>query len=77
MSDTLDELDIELYAESWDYLNTNNIPIAKKIEKLVNEGVSPDVIRQRVMQRIGQHREAFAIRVELAARWLYAEKKRA
>lgn len=77
MSDTLDELDTELYFESWEYLNREHIPIAKKVQKLVNEDVQPEAIRQRVIQRIGQHREPFAKRIELAARYLYTQKPKA
>jgi hypothetical protein len=77
MSSTLDELDIALYEDSWDYLNREQIPIAKKVEKLVAENMSPDAIRRHVMNTIGQHREPFAIRCELAARYLYATRQRA
>lgn len=76
MSSTLDELDIELYSDSWDYLNREQIPIAKKVEKLVNEGMPADAIRRHVMSKIGKHREPFAKRIELAALYLYATKQR-
>lgn len=75
MSDALNELDTELYSEAWDYLNREQIPIAKTVQKLVGENVSPEVIRQRVIQRIGKHREPFALRVENAAKYLYAMKQ--
>lgn len=77
MSDTFDELDIELYAESWEYLNRDNIPIAKKVQKLVSEGVLPDAIGQRVRGTLGAHREPFVKRCELAAKYLYSQKVKA
>src|SRR5687768_7201877 len=77
MSSTLDEFNIELWQESWEYLNTDNntIAIAKKVQKLVNEDWKPDAIKQHVLQQLGKHREPFAIRCELAAKYLHATKR--
>lgn len=77
MSNALLELDVTLDSESWDYLNREYIPIAKSVEKAVNEGIAPDIIRRRVLERLGQNREALAQRCENAARYLYATKAKA
>lgn len=77
MSQALAELDITLDSESWDYLNREYIPIARSVEKAVAEGIQPDVIKRRVLQRLGQHREPLAIRCEAASRYLYALKAKA
>lgn len=75
MSSALAELDITLDSESYEYLAREYIPIAKAVEKAVAEGVQPDVIKRRVLQRLGQHREPLAIRCEAAARYLYTQKQ--
>lgn len=77
MSEALAELDIAMDEESWDFLNTKYIPIAKLVKKAVDEGIAPDVIKRRVLERLGQHRIELAIRCENAARYLHAMKSRA
>lgn len=74
MVDALTDFDIVLDQESWDYLNTEYIPIAKSVKKAVDEGIAPDVIKRRVLERLGQNRVALAQRCENAARFLYSQK---
>ena len=77
MSDRFSELDGVLDEESWDFLWTNYPPLAVAVQTAVQKGLTPGDIRRRVVERMGQHREALAIRCENAARHLHAAKKRA
>ncbi len=70
MSDKYLELDQVLEQESWEYLSDNYPPLAQAVQKAVAQGVRPEDIRRRVMQKLGAHREALATRCELAAKYL-------
>lgn len=74
MSDKFFELDTVLDSESWDFLYTNYPPLAQAVQKAVEKGIGPLEIKQRVMQKLGTHREALAQRCELAARHLERNK---
>jgi len=74
MSDRFIELDTVLDGESWDFLYTNYPPLAQAVQKAVDKGIGATEIKQRVMQKLGAHREALAVRCELAARHLERQK---
>jgi hypothetical protein len=70
MSDKYIDLDRVLDEESWDFLNTNYPSLAMAVQRAVEQGMTPEIIRQRIVHRLGAHREALAQRCELAARHL-------
>jgi hypothetical protein len=74
MSDKYSELDAVLDSESWDFLYTNYPPLAAAVQQAVARGIGATEIKQRVMQKLGAHREALAQRCELAARHLERNK---
>lgn len=74
MSDKYNELDSVLDEESWDFLWTNYPPLALAVQTAVGKGIAPEAIKQRVVQKLGAHREALAQRCELAARHLERNK---
>lgn len=64
------DLDRVLDGESWDWISDNYPPLAESVAKAVAQGISPEDISRRVVQRLGAHRIALAQRCESAARWL-------
>jgi hypothetical protein len=74
MSDKFDELDAVLEEESWEFLMITYIPLAVAVQKLVLSRVAPEEIKRRLVQKLGAHREALAMRCELAARHLGRSK---
>lgn len=74
MSDKFDELDAVLEEESWEFLTLSYIPLATAVQKLVSNRVGPEEIKRRMIQKLGAHREALAVRCELAARHLERSK---
>lgn len=70
MSKDFADLDRVLDHESWEWLNDNYPPLAESVSKAVQQGISPEDIARRVVQRLGAHRIALAQRCEAAARWL-------
>lgn len=74
MSDKYGELDSVLDEESWDFLWTNYPPLALAVQKAVTQGLTPEAIKRRVVERLGAHREPLAQRCELAAKHLERTK---
>jgi hypothetical protein len=74
MSDKYLELDSVLDEESWEFLWTNYPPLALAVQKAVGQGLTPEAIKRRVIERLGAHREALAQRCELAAKHLERSK---
>lgn len=74
MSDIFADLDAVLYAESYDWLADNAPLVAAEVERLVALNATPEQIRSRVLQKIGQHRVEFATRCENAARFLARQR---
>ena len=70
MSDKYADLDRVLDGESYEWLSDNYPPLAESVSKAVTQGISPEDISRRVVQRLGAHRIALAQRCESAARWL-------
>lgn len=76
MSDALDEFDLAILEEAWEYLQTDNITLAIKVEKAVKAGVAPEILKQRYLGRAGEHRTPMAIRIENAAKFLQSQQQR-
>lgn len=74
MSDEYDEFDIAVLQEAWTFLQTDNLEFALKLERAVNRGMTADQLKQRFLRLAGEHRSPKAIRIENAARYLYATK---
>lgn len=74
MSDALDEFDLAVLEEAWDYLQRENIAFALKLEKAVKAGATPDQLCRRFLGTAGEHRGARAKRIENAARYLERSK---
>lgn len=65
---TLDTLATALNAESWHWLQDNNIVLARALESEVKSGATADDIRRFVLRHTG--RPALAARCEQAAAYL-------
>lgn len=76
MSDKFSEIDRVLDEESWDWPNDNYPPLAISVQSAVQNGVTPQDIKRRVVQKLGAHREPLAHRCELAARHLQSVQAR-
>jgi len=74
MSDVLDEFDLAVLEESWDFLQKDNIEFATKLERAVKRGKSADDLVRTFLTLAGEHRGARAKRIENAARFLWAAK---
>ncbi len=77
MSDPLDEFTMAIYAEAWEYLQSENLDFALKVEKAVKAGATPEQLCRRFLGTAGEHRGARARRIENAARYLHALKAQA
>jgi len=74
MSDKFIDLDRVLDEESWDWLNDNYPALAITVAKSVQNGMSAEDIKRRVVERVGAHRLPLAQRCESASRHLWATK---
>ncbi len=74
MSDVLQEFDMAVLEEAWDFLQRDNIDFAIKLEKAVKAGATPDQLTKTFLRTAGEHRGARAKRIENAAKYLYAQK---
>lgn len=70
MADEFEELGNELNQEAWEWLDLYHPRIARTIMKYVKMGKTPDDIRGYVRERVGVHRDEFALRCANAARYL-------
>lgn len=74
MSDKFIEVDQAIEEEAWEYLWTNYAPLAAAVQKAVSKGVAPEELKRRLVEKLGAHREALAVRCELAAKYLERNK---
>lgn len=77
MSDAIDEFELAVLAEAWDYLQTDDLAFALKVEKAVKAGATPEQLSRRFLGIAGEHRGARAKRIENAARYLWSQKVKA
>ncbi len=70
MNTALDEFDVAVLEESWDFLQRENLTFALKLEKAVKAGATPEQLCRRFLGTAGEHRGARAKRIENAARYL-------
>lgn len=70
MTNKFQDLDRVLDRDSYEWLADNAPPLSEAVTKAVAAGISPADIRRRVVDRLGAHRVALALRCEAAARWL-------
>lgn len=75
MSATLDEYELEILQEAWDWLQTDNLSLALKLEKQVRAGKTPEQLARTFLSIAGEHRGPRAKRIENAARYLEATSK--
>lgn len=71
MTEMFEGLDFAMDEESYEYLRDNYPIICMNVEKAVKLGAAPDMVRHRVLIRMGSHRIELATRCEAAARYLY------
>lgn len=71
MSDALEDFDLAILEEAWDYLQADNLVFALKVEKAVKAGATPEQLCRRFLGTAGEHRGARAKRIENAARYLW------
>lgn len=71
MSDALDEFEMAVLEEAWEYLKRDDLSFALKLEKAVKAGVTPEQLTRRFLGRAGEHRGARAKRIENAALFLH------
>jgi hypothetical protein len=74
MSDLLNEFDEAIYQEAWEYLQSDNLAFALKVERAVKAGATPEQLGRRFLGTAGEHRGARAKRIENAARYLERNK---
>lgn len=74
MSDTLDEFEMAILEEAWEYLQRDNLAFALKVERAVKAGAKPTELSRRFLGTAGEHRNARAIRIENAAKYLERNK---
>lgn len=74
MSDILDDFDMAILEEAWDFLQRENIAFALKLEKAVKAGATPDQLKRRFLGTAGEHRGPRATRIENAAKYLERSK---
>lgn len=67
ISKSMDEIDSAINADSWEWLQADNAPLANAVKAEVKRGTKPKRIRQYLLGKIGIHRAALAYRVEQAA----------
>lgn len=77
MSATLDEFDLAIFQEAWEYLQADNLDFALKVERAVKAGATPEQLCRRFLGTAGEHRGARAKRIENAAKYLHAVKAQA
>lgn len=77
MNEELDEWDVAVLEEAWEYLQKDNIDFATKLERAVKVGKSPDELVRRFLKLAGEHRGPKARRIENAARYLQTQKLKA
>lgn len=75
MSDKLDEWDMAILAEAWEYLQREDLAFALQLEKQVKTGKSPEQLVRRFLGLAGEHRGPKAKRIENAAKYLEATSK--
>lgn len=74
MSDTIDEFELAILEEAWDYLQRENLVFALKLEKAVKAGKTPEQLTRTFLGTAGEHRGARAKRIENAAKYLEHSK---
>lgn len=74
MSDTLSDFQIAILEEAWDFLQRDNLNLAVKLEAEVKAGKTPEQLSRTYAGVAGEHRAAYAKRIENAARYLHALK---
>lgn len=77
MSDKVDDFELAILEEAWDYLQRENLAFAITLEKAVKAGATPEQLGRRFLGTAGEHRGARAKRIENAARYLWALKQNA
>lgn len=77
MNDELDEWDVAVLEEAWEYLQKDNIEFATKLERAVKRGKSSDELVRRFLRLAGEHRGPKAKRIENAALYLHIQKLKA
>lgn len=74
MTKTLDEFELAILEEAWEFLQSDNLVFALKLEKAVKAGKTPEQLCRQFLATAGEHRGARAKRIENAARWLENNK---
>lgn len=71
---TFPELDSAVNSDAWDYLQDTAPTYAAAVGQAVKSGGKPDEIYRYILDRVGMHREAMALRCRQAAQFLIDNK---
>lgn len=74
MSERIDEWELAILEEAWDYLQRDNIEFAIKLQRAVNAAKTPEQLAHTFLSTAGEHRGPRAKRIENAARYLEQQK---
>jgi hypothetical protein len=74
MSDALDDFELAILEEAWDYLQRDDLVFALKLEKAVQAGKTPEQLSRMFLRTAGEHRGPRAKRIENAAKYLERSK---
>lgn len=74
MSRPIDDFELAILEEAWEFLKADNLTFALKVEKAVKAGKTPEQLCNQFLATAGEHRGARAKRIENAARYLETMK---